>query len=185
LHTLFLPTLLLIGVSLCEVLELVVSFSTSPSSLKMDFISIFYRVFEFGGFTGSLLKEVFTSYYLVFYLLILFGFYGLHWIDIFLSFSKSSSLLKSESGCESYRIFCEVIFCRFRARFEPKIQPKINREFPVQPEIQPEINRKPSGLISSRLGLNRKFNREFNREFLVQPRIQPRIPLLPQMTSFL
>jgi hypothetical protein len=36
LHTLLLPTLLLIGVSLCEVLDLVVSFPTSPISLKAD-----------------------------------------------------------------------------------------------------------------------------------------------------
>jgi hypothetical protein len=112
---------------------LVVSFPTSPSSSKTNFVCISYRVFEFGGFTGSFLKEVFTSYYLVFYLLILLGFYGLHWIDIFLSFSKSPSLLKSESGCESCRIFREVIFCRFQARFEPEIQPEI------QPGIQPRI----------------------------------------------
>jgi hypothetical protein len=149
---------------------LVVSFPTSPSSSKTDFVCIFYRVFEFGGFTGSFLKEVFTSSYLLFYLSLLLGFYGLHWIDIFLSFSKSPSLLKSESGCESYRIFCEDFFCRFRARFGPEIQP----------EIQPEINRKPSGLFSSRLGLNREFNRnstgnfwsnrEFNREFQFRPK---------------
>jgi hypothetical protein len=104
---------------------LVASFLTSPSSLKTESVCIFYRVFKFGGFTGSFLKEVFTSSYLVFYLLLLIRFYGLHWIDIFLSFLKSPSLLKSESGYESYRIFCEVIFCRFRARFEPEIQPKI------------------------------------------------------------
>jgi hypothetical protein len=110
------------------------SFPTSPSSSKTESVCIFYRIFEFGGFTGSFLKEVFTSSYLVFYLLLLLGFYGLHWIDIFLSFSKSPSLLNSESGCESYRIFREVIFCRFRARFEP--------------EIQSEINPKPSGLFS-------------------------------------
>jgi hypothetical protein len=126
LHTLHLPNLLLLGVSPCEVLVLVSSFPTSLSSSKTESVCIFYRVFEFGGFIGSFLKEVFTSYYLVFYLLLLLGFYGLHWIDIFLIFSKIPSLLKSESGCESYRIFCEVIFCRFRARFEPEIQPKIN-----------------------------------------------------------
>jgi hypothetical protein len=125
---LHLPSLLLLGVSPCEVLVLVASFPTSPSSSKMESICIFYRVFEFGGFTGSFLKEVFTSSYLVFYLLLILGFYGLHWIDIFLSFSKSPSLLKSESGCKSYRIFCEDIFCQFRARFGPEIQPKINRK---------------------------------------------------------
>jgi hypothetical protein len=47
---------------------------------------------------------------------------------MFLSFSKIPSLLKSEFGCESYRIFCEDIFCRFRTRFGPEIQPKINRK---------------------------------------------------------
>jgi hypothetical protein len=159
---------------------LVAIFPTSPSSSKTESVCIFYRVFKFGGFTGSFLTKVFTSSYLVFYILLLIGFYGLHLIDIFLSFSKSPSLLKSESGCESYRIFCEVIFCRFRARFGPKIQPEINWEFLVQPEI----NRKPSGLISSSLGLNRKFNREFNREFPVKPRIQPGIPVSPQTASF-
>jgi hypothetical protein len=125
---LHLPSLLLLGVSLCEVLVLVASFPTSPSLSKTEFVCIFYRVFEFGGFTGSFLKEVFTSSYFVFYLLLLLGFYGLHWIDIFLSFSKSPSFLKSESGCESYRIFREAIFCWFRARFGPKIQPKINQK---------------------------------------------------------
>jgi hypothetical protein len=59
---------LLIGVSLCEVLELVVSFPTSPSSLKMKFVCMFYRVFKFGGFTGSFLRKVFTSPYLLFYI---------------------------------------------------------------------------------------------------------------------
>jgi hypothetical protein len=117
---------------------LVASFPTSPSSPKMESVYIFYCVFEFGGFIGSFLKEVSTSSYLVFCLLLLLGFYGLHWIDIFLSFSKCPSLLKSESGCESYRIFREVIFCRFRARFEP--------------EIQPEINQKPSRLFSCIFG---------------------------------
>jgi hypothetical protein len=104
---------------------LVASFPTSPSSSKTESVCIFYRVFEFGGFTGSFLKEVFTPSYLVFYLLQHLGFYGLHWIDIFLSFSKSPSLLKSESGCETYRIFREVVLCRFRARFKPEIQPRI------------------------------------------------------------
>jgi hypothetical protein len=131
-----------IGVSLCEVFELVSSFTTSPSSSKTEFVCIFYRVLEFGGFTGSFLKEVFNSSYLVFYLVLLLGFYGLHWIDIFLSFSKSPSLLKSESGCESYRIFCEDIFCRFRARFGPEIQP----------ELQPEINQKATELFSCIFG---------------------------------
>jgi hypothetical protein len=131
---LHLPNLLLLGVSPCEILVLVASFPTSPSSSKTESVCIFYSVFEFGGFTGSFLKEVFTSSYLVFYLLLLLGFYGLHWIYIFLSFSKSPSLLKSEYGCESYRIFREVIFCRFQARFEPEIQPEI------QPGIQPRIS---------------------------------------------
>jgi hypothetical protein len=181
LHTLHLPNLLVLGVSPCEVLLLVASFPTSPSTSKTESVCIFYRVFEFGGFTGSFLKEVFISSYLVFYLLLLLRFYGLHCIDIFLSFSKSPSLLKSESRRESYRIFCEVFFCWFRAR--------------VGPEIQPEINRKPSGLISSMLGLNRKFNREFPVQPRIQPGIQPEIsgptgnstgnPVSPQTASFL
>jgi hypothetical protein len=90
LHTLLLPTLLLIGVSLCEVLELVVSFPTCPSSLKMEFVCIFYCVFEFGSFTVL----SFTSPYLVFYLLLLFGLYGLHWIDLSLRFFKKPKFAK-------------------------------------------------------------------------------------------
>jgi hypothetical protein len=105
LHIFLLPTLLLIGVSLCEVLELVVSFPTSPSSLKTDFICISYCVFGFGGFTGSFLLEVLTSSYLIFYLLLIFGLYVVHWIGISLSFSKSLSLLKSESERKSYDRF--------------------------------------------------------------------------------
>jgi hypothetical protein len=101
LHTLLLPTLLLIGVSLCEVLELVVSFPTSPSSLKTKFLCISYCVFGFGGFTGSFLREVLTSPYLIFFLLLILGICGVHWIDLSLSFSKSPSLLKSESGRKS------------------------------------------------------------------------------------
>jgi hypothetical protein len=153
------------------------SFPTSPSSSKTESVCIFYPVFEFGGFTGSFLKEVFTSSYLVFYLLLLLGFYGLHWIDIFLSFLKSLSLLKSESGCKSYSIFYEDIFCRFRARFKP------------------EINRKASELFSCIFGFDRVLNQEFNREFPVQSGIEPGISgptgnstgnaVSPQTASFL
>jgi hypothetical protein len=107
---------------------LVSSFPTSPSSSKMESVCIFYRVFEFRGFTDSFLKEVFTCSYLLFYLLLLLVFYGVHWIDIFLSFSKSPSLLKSESGCESYRIFREDIFYRFRARLDRKFNRNFNRK---------------------------------------------------------
>jgi hypothetical protein len=105
LHTLLLPTLLLISVSLCEVLELVFSFPTSPSSLKTDFICISYYVFGFGGFTCSFLLEVLTSPYSIFYLLLTLWFYVIHWIGLSLSFSKSPSLLKSESGRKSYDRF--------------------------------------------------------------------------------
>jgi hypothetical protein len=102
--------LLLIGVSLCEVLELVDNFPTSPSSLKMDFACIFYCVFEFGGFTGSFLRDLLTSPCLVFYILLLIGLYGLHWIDLSLSFSKIPSLLKSESEHKSFHHFCLASF---------------------------------------------------------------------------
>jgi hypothetical protein len=84
-----LPNLFLLGVSPCEVLVLVARSPTSPGSSKMEFVCIFYRIFEFGGFTGSFLKEVFTYSYFVFYLLLHLGFYGLHWIDIFLAFEKA------------------------------------------------------------------------------------------------
>jgi hypothetical protein len=131
LHTLCLPTLLLLGVSPCEVLVLVASFPTSPSSSKTESVCIFYRVFGFGGFTGSFLWKVLTSPYLIFYLLLILGLYVVHWIDLSLSFSKSPSLLKSESGCESYRFFREVIFCRFQARFDRKSDRKSNRKYSV------------------------------------------------------
>jgi hypothetical protein len=105
LHTLLLPILLLIGLSLCEVLELVVSFPTSPISLKTEFVCISCCVFGYGGFTGSFLRKVLTSPYLIFFLLIILGSYGVHWIDPTLRFSKSPSLLKSESGRKSYDCF--------------------------------------------------------------------------------
>jgi hypothetical protein len=95
LHTLLLPTLLLIGVSLCEVLELVVSFPISPSSSKTKFVCISYCVFGFGGFTGSFLWEVLTSLYFIFYLLLILGLYVVHWIGLSLSFSKSPKFAKN------------------------------------------------------------------------------------------
>jgi hypothetical protein len=106
LHNLLLPTSLLIGVSLCEVLELVVSFPTSPSSLKTEFVCISYCIFGFGGVTSSFLREVLTSLHLIFLILLILGLYVVHWIDLSLSFSKSPCLLKSESGCKSYNHFC-------------------------------------------------------------------------------
>jgi hypothetical protein len=105
LHTLLLPIFLLIGLSLCEVLNLVVSFPTSPSSLKTEFLCFFYCIFGFGGFTSSFLREVLTSPYLIFYLLLILGLYVVYWIDLSLSFLKSPSLLKSESGRKSYHRF--------------------------------------------------------------------------------
>jgi hypothetical protein len=107
---LLLPTLLLIGVSLCEVLELVVSFPTSPSLLKTKFVCISYCVFGFGGFIGSFLWEVLTSPYLFFYLLLILGLYVVHWIGLSLSFSKIPGLLKTESGHKSYDRFHLLIF---------------------------------------------------------------------------
>jgi hypothetical protein len=87
---------------------------------------------------------------LLFYRLLHLVFYGLHWIDIFLSFPKIPSLLKSVFRCKSYRIFREDILCRFRARFKPEIEPEF------QPEIGPKIS---------------YFNRKLDREFLVPPGI--------------
>jgi hypothetical protein len=130
---------------------LVASFPTSPSSLKTESVCIFYRIFEFGGFTGSFLKEVFTSSYLVFHLLLILGFYGLHWIDIFLSFSKSPSLLNSESGCKSYRIFVRIFSAGSELgldrKFNQKSTKKLQNCFLIFlvlarfiPEIQPRIS---------------------------------------------
>jgi hypothetical protein len=58
LHTLHLPILLLLGLSFDEVLVLVSSFRTSPSSSKRESKCIFYCVFELRGFTGSSLWKV-------------------------------------------------------------------------------------------------------------------------------
>ena len=71
-HTLHLPILLLLGVSPCEVLELVAISSTSPSSSKTEFVCIFYGVFEFEGFIGSYLGRL-----LSFLNLVLYSFFGL------------------------------------------------------------------------------------------------------------
>jgi hypothetical protein len=102
--------LFLIGVSLCEVLEHVVSFQTSPSSLKTKFVYISYCIFGFGGFTGSFLWEVLTSPYLIFYLLLILGLYVVHCIGLSLSFLKSPSFLKTKSGRKSYDRFHLPIF---------------------------------------------------------------------------
>jgi hypothetical protein len=89
LHTLHLPNLFLLGISPCVVLDLVVSFTTSPSLSKTELVCTFYSVFEFGGFTGSFLREVFHLFLFgILSLIPYWGFYDLHSIDIFLSFSK-------------------------------------------------------------------------------------------------
>jgi hypothetical protein len=54
LHTLHLHILLFIGVALWEVLDIVNSFQTSPSSSQRKFICIFYCVFVLRGFIDSL-----------------------------------------------------------------------------------------------------------------------------------
>jgi hypothetical protein len=73
--------------------------------MKTEFVCISYCVFGFGGFTSSFLWEVLTSPYLIFYLLLIFGLYVVHGIDLSLSFSKNPSLLKSVSGRKSYHHF--------------------------------------------------------------------------------
>jgi hypothetical protein len=73
--------------------------------LKMEFVCISYCIFGFGGFTGSSLREVLTSPYLIFLLLLILGSYGVHWIDLSLRFSKIPNLLKLESECKSYDHF--------------------------------------------------------------------------------
>jgi hypothetical protein len=141
---------LLLGVSPCEVLVLVASFPTSPSSSKTESVCIFYCVFEFGGFTGSFLKEVFTSSYLVFYLLLLLGFYGLHSIDIFLSFSKSPSLLNPSLDVKVIAFFVRTFSAGSKLgldrKFNRKSTEKLKNCFlvfpvldPVGPSFGPEI----------------------------------------------
>ena len=86
--------LLLLGISPCEVLELVPSFPTSPSSSKTEFVWIFYCVFEFGGFIGSLFRKVSHLSFFGILPFAFLGFYSLYLIELVLSFSKSPSLLK-------------------------------------------------------------------------------------------
>ena len=97
--------LLLLGVSLCEVLELVASSSISPTSSKTESIYIFCCVFEFEGFTDSSFGRSHPSPSLLLYLLLFLGFYSLYFIELVLSFSKSPSLLKSEFVCKRYCVF--------------------------------------------------------------------------------
>jgi hypothetical protein len=56
-----------------------------------------YRFFLKGGSHLSLFD--------IFFLLLILGICGVHWIDFSLSFSKSLSLLKSDSGRKSYDHF--------------------------------------------------------------------------------
>ena len=64
-HTLHLSILLILGVSLCEVLELVASFPTSPNLSKTEIVCIFYCVFEFGGLSVFRLGRFNASLFLV------------------------------------------------------------------------------------------------------------------------
>jgi hypothetical protein len=123
LHTLLLPTLLLIGVYQCEVLELVATFPTSPSSSKTKFVCIFYCVFELEGFTGYSYWKVHTYPHLLFYILKILGVYLHEVLDLVLSFSKIPSLLKSESGCESYHVFHEGSFLLVPSSVHPRLGP--------------------------------------------------------------
>jgi hypothetical protein len=72
---------------------------------------------------------------LLFYRLLLLGFYGLHWIDIFLNFPKIPSLLKSEFGCKSYRIFVRIFFAISGLGLNRKLNQNFNRKldqkFPI------------------------------------------------------
>jgi hypothetical protein len=52
----------------------------------------------------------FSPLLIFFYLLLILGLYVVHWIGLSLSFSKSPSLLKTESGCKSYNRFHLPIF---------------------------------------------------------------------------
>jgi hypothetical protein len=105
LHTLNLPILLLLGVSFYEVIELVASFPTSPSSSKTEYKCIFYCIFELRVLPVLHLGRFHSYPYLVFFLLTFLSF-SLHKVVVlFLSFSKSPRLLKTEFGCKRYRIF--------------------------------------------------------------------------------
>ena len=101
---------MLLGVSLCEVLELVASFTTSPSSSKTESICIFYCVFELGGFTGVSFIDRSNIHLMVF----------TPWVDNDVSMHKVVGLVvliptsprssKSESGRKSYHGFCKTCF---------------------------------------------------------------------------
>jgi hypothetical protein len=90
-----------------EVLDLVTSFITSPTSLKTEFYapSIEFSVLEV---LPVLHFRSFHTYSLVFYLLLFLGFSTLHSIDLVLSFLKGPSLLKSESGWKQYHLIVLV-----------------------------------------------------------------------------
>jgi hypothetical protein len=105
LHTLHLPILLLLGISPCEVLVLVSSFPTSPSSSKMEIVCFFYCVFELGGLRIICFGRFHTSPYFTFSPLKILNVSLYEVIYLVLIFSKSPSLLKSVSECESYCIF--------------------------------------------------------------------------------
>jgi hypothetical protein len=115
LHTLHLPILLLLVVSLYEVLVLVASFPTSPISSKTESKCIFYCVFELKGFTGSSLWK--------FSHLSTFGIFPLDnsWCFFVYSCSTFSKLFKNPKFAKngvrmqkisrfSYECFCSFFF---------------------------------------------------------------------------
>jgi hypothetical protein len=113
----------------------------------MEFICIFYCVFEYEGFTGSSYWKV--PHLSIFCILSFENTFSLHEVVyLVLSFSKIPSLLKSESGCESYRVFREGTFLPVLARFNQAW----DREARSKPGFGPGSDQTTSGLFSSMLG---------------------------------
>jgi hypothetical protein len=89
----------------------------------MEFVCIFYCIFELGGFIGLCFRRFHTYPHLIFYLLKILGVYLHEVIYIFHRFSKSPSLLKLKSESESYRVFCECRFLPVLGSVQPSLGP--------------------------------------------------------------
>ena len=79
-----------------------VSFMTSSSSSKMEYICIFYDVFDVGVFAGSSFIEVSHLYIIGIFILPLLKITSHCWISLVVLNPTSLSLLNSELICEGY-----------------------------------------------------------------------------------
>jgi hypothetical protein len=98
-------------------------FSNKSSSSKTKFVCIFYFVFKFWRFYWFFIKGVYTSTYFLFNLFLILGFHNLYWIELVLSISKSSSLLKMKSGRKIYHHLCVLSFLSVVQPVQPSLEP--------------------------------------------------------------